>query len=239
MADSALDYYYEIEYISLPERYMKVRYFTDSLDSARPDIIKNFSLSYEALADSTIIHDIVKSRKGEITQKWQNRIDAEAAVPGFNPSIFTGTFSDRYKPTVFDSSPGYYNELVYYAQDSRIEDSFEVRIATTLVALSDSAKSSLYDTLTVRPTLLRMKLAREDRLDSVQAAFDSEITNGLLSNIQQAEFATLANGSVSLEFNGLLSQKIKSILGYNDSDFAQFIHEASELNDSYPSEDLV
>lgn len=221
-ADSAIDYNWEVTAISLDNGLMTIKYTsTDSADG-RPAIFKNIYLTDTSQFNDSDIGVNAEEHVGSVVLRWDQILEANAAVPSFDADSVIGlSSSSRYIPDVY-THPGAYNPLTQKVVYTDSSDSDGHYYTGSLVNLSDSEKAEVYAGIQFRVGDVRHALESDGRLDSVVSLLGADSlqttdTNELVFN----------NYALSVAFDASITTEIQSLLGLNDSGMAAFLQEAS------------
>jgi hypothetical protein len=226
-ADSAIDYTWEILRIDVAQRLMQVKYST--ADSARPDIILNLEPLATEFNESDLT-TVATSSVGVAVTEWDRVIEAVNANPSFDPTTLEGnSYNSRYKVKLYDDSMPAFNALTHrmVAYDSEGPD--DICTKYNKVALSDSDKASLRDTVQVSNQFLWSALLEESRLDSVVDLLG--ITGVDFDQYDQNNIDMVIGNSIS--FLDSVSEQIQNLYSYNDSDWVSWLVQNGAEFDPY------
>ena len=213
-ADSAIDYNYSIHNINLDQKLMTVTYYT-SVSDGRPTVYRNIYLSPSEFNDSDI-RVKAESVAEEVVSQWDQILEANSVNPAFDPDDFIGdSYSARFKPHVSDSVPPF-NHLTQEVTSYDSEGYDEIRTKYSVSAMNESDKAAYRNNRSYLRPQLWNALLKEDRLDSAATVL------GLYSgshDSQEINFL-VADG---FSFTDPVLVELRSVLGYNDSDFASIM----------------
>ena len=223
-ADSAIDYTWEILKINVEQRLMQVKYST--ADSARPDILLNLEPRYDEFNESDLSVIAVDAATAAVVE-WSKIIEAVSANPSFDPSTLEGnSYNNRYKVRSYESAP-IYNTLTSTLQVYDSEGPDDICTKHNIVALNDSDKASVRETLFISPNKMWKGLQEDGRLDSALSVIG---LTGVEFGQYDADNIDMLLGS--LEFADSATQKIQTMLAYNDSDWAEWLSTNGAINRS-------
>lgn len=213
--DSAIDYNFTVEYISVASNYMRVLYQSADSTDGRPEIRKNFRL--EEFNDSAVL-SLAKSGVPAVVSLWNTVLQNDSNAAGFNPDSYPSiVFSERYKPLEVDSEPSF-NAATHYLVPTDSETNDRI-IRTFVPTLHDSDTKSQYrESIRIEPIQIRALLEDAGKYDSVQAV--------ILADSNDIELEWEYSGY--FDYYNRLAPTIRSVLGYpydanGDSDWTQFL----------------
>ena len=216
-ADSAIDYTWEILRINVEQRLMQVKYST--ADSARPDIVLNL----EPLASEFNESDLTVVATGSVgvaVTEWDKVIEAVNANPSFDPATLEGnSYNSRYKVNTSDGYRPEFNRLTHTLEAYDSEGPDDICTKYNVIALSDSDKSGIRETVEIANVFLWQGLLEESRLDSV---VDLLGITGVDFDQYDKNNIDMVIGT-SLLFSDSISGQIQSLYSYNDSDWSAWL----------------
>ena len=218
-ADSALDYSYQIEEVRVADQYMRVKYFTTDSYDGRPDIVRNF----EVLADqwdSTSLRSLITEDGIGIVTIWDKYLESSSVDSTAVNSLVGVDFSTRYKVRLLDDEmPDFtdYNWIKNKLVGADSEGNDDIQLKWTTAPLDSDEEAVVLSSVTMNKFNLLTKLVELGKFDSVQSilGFDSGSID--------------LNERISFEYNTALamtdsaSDRIRVVLGYNDSDFYDWV----------------
>lgn len=218
-ADSALDYSYQIEEVRIADQYMRVKYFTADSYDGRPDILRNF----EVLADqwdSVSLRSLITADGIGIVTIWDKYLESATVDSAAVNSLVGVDFNTRYKVRLLDQTLPTFDEYnwgrdkIVYA-DSEGNDTIQLKWSTQ--AMDSNEQAYVLSSVQINRAALLLKLSELGRLDSVQSLIGYD--TGTVD----------VNERIAFEYNTTLSMtdsasgRVQTLLGYNDSDFTDFI----------------
>ena len=201
MTDSAQDYTYEVLAVdSSGEAMIQLTSF-DSLQHTMW-----YQLS-PGDSDGTIA-DVVKDRASFAVMKWAEEREA-------TPSITIGTpVSTRYK-TLSESDKPLVNILTKLIESTESETADEIVTTYSVRDLTSEEKTEVYQNLSISREDIWLNLLEAGLIDSASSILGIDDP---ANDSDEIDF----RHSHNIDFAAAASQKIKSTLGINDSDFAKF-----------------
>lgn len=242
-ADSAIDYNFTVEYISVANNYMRVLYQSADSTDGRPDIRQNFRL--ETFNDSAVI-DTATDRQNisKVVEIWNSVLRNESDGVGFNPDSYPSlTFSETYRPLV-DSGAPLSSELNYnrFKVDVSIVESGNRDVRTYTPVLMDSAERIEYrEFLNGNISGILLNLKETGQYDSITSILGDSDTVGSYSDSAVREAWTLGFSVPYISDEGDSTElRLVSVLrdlldfdstgGYaRDSAWAQFLYQSNLL----------
>lgn len=190
-ADSAIDYNFTVEYISVASNYMRVLYQSADSTDGRPDIRQNFRI--ETFNDSAVI-DIATDRENlsKVVEIWNSTLRNESDGVGFDPDSYSSlTLSQTYRPLV-DSGRPTLSEVNYnqFKLDISHVQSGNREVRTYTPVLMDSAEKSEYREILVGSTVgILLNLKETGQYDSITSILgDSDTVGSYLDSDVRAQW---------------------------------------------------
>lgn len=220
-ADSAINYRWAIQTISVDQRRMVVTYDpADSADSSRPTVFQNFDVDPSQFneSDLTAIATSNAASKVVVTE-WDKAIEAAAANIAFNEDSYIGWGgSNRYKVELADSLPAY-NALRYKLVASDSEGADEIRTSYSLVLMDSDEKRVRYDDIFTSKSAAWALLennGHEDSLSEILNIDDSVRTwnNKTFEFLSENEFG----------WRSTIAAVVQDLTGWDDSDLASWMY---------------
>lgn len=218
--DSAIDYEYTVEYISVADNYMRVLYSSADSTDGRPDVRRNFEL--DEFTDSRV-HELVTSQNAvaDVVKIWNDALNNDSDAGSFDPDSYPSlVFSERYRPLQFDSVLEPITD--FNPNTKRVEEYDSVttnRIVRHYRVVDLDSDGKVGFRSFIRPSLqqVRQRLIDLGKYDSIQ----SLIAASTDSNNVEWEYG---NG---ISFGDPLADEMRPVLdAAADSDWSQFLSDA-------------
>ena len=213
--DSAIDYNFTVEYISVASNYMRVLYQSADSTDGRPDIRKNFRL--EEFNDSAVL-STAKGGASAVVNLWNEALRNESDGAGFDPDSYPSlVFSERFLPIKHFPSPAYHPATQYLLEtDTVTSECIERRLVPT--AHDSDTLESFRLGLLLTPLQIRGLLEDAGKYDSAVSAILAD------SNDIEIEWEYLER----FNYRDPLTPVLRSVLEFpstvsGDSDWTDFL----------------
>ena len=133
LADSALDYSWEVVKVATENSSMTVKY--SSTDSDKPDLFRRFPLTSSQF-DSAGITAVAEAAIYSVLTQWDQLVEASTANPSFDETAFIGkSNSTRYKPKTYVAGQANPNVQLFKTVATVTETADAYESTTAVVAL--------------------------------------------------------------------------------------------------------
>ena len=215
--DSAQDYRWEVVRASLERRKFLVRYDPlDSYDSSRRTLFK--MIHVPPLFDDSDLTSLIEVNAAEAVWKWNLGREEDTSwdlrsYQGLKgTSTFPGLIIDSYR------SQDSLNPLLQtYETTNSIAPGGQVQLNIAVVALSDSDREVMRESLIVPLPNVWEQLSDEGRIDSTFEMFNIDS----FGNLDPVDVQFLREQS--MQFGDSVSNQLQNMYGYNDSDWAHWM----------------
>jgi hypothetical protein len=207
IADSYVDYTASVQNISTFNGNMTVKYVSADSTDGRQAVYRSMSLNSTEFNDSDIQLRI-KSAATIVASVWRGQLQKDSDNPTFDDTDFVGdTYNFRYKPTrrIGPSyGPGDFNPARFEVVDTTVEDSDEITITQSLVALDSAGKEEATAGFVMDRERLINKLESLGKLDSALDYFSTR-------ELYHASWDASAGAAFDFSTDGVASAGIKTV----------------------------